>query len=226
MNKFGFLLFILFTSSPFAQNVNLNFSKMNYGNSVLFNNARSLGMGGSGIADGSSSSDFLLNPALGVLNQTGLAVSAKGQLNKYQEDRSFPYYDSFGGFVDYGSYVFNDNWYNNYSGSVNYLLPANLTEGMPVSVAIAVNPFMDFNYDYVEEVRSSNFGDAILAYNKIHSDGVLQNLSLNAAAQLLDKLAFGFQLGIISGEINQTENINPVDTDIESIRLNRKNMRR
>jgi len=220
MNKFGFLLLIIFTSSLLAQNVSLNISKMNYGNQTLFQNARSLGMGGSGIADGSSSSDFLLNPALGALSQSDISVVARGHLNKYQEDRSFPYYDSFGGFVDYGSYVFNENWYNDYSGSINYMLPEDLAEGFDISIAIAVNPFMDFNYDYIEEVRSSNFGDAILAYNKIQSEGVLQNLSFNAATKLLDQLAFGLQLGIISGEINQSEKINPVDSDIENIRGN------
>ena len=114
MNKICFMILSLFTSSLFAQNVNLNFSKINYGNAVFFHNARSLGMGGTGIADGSSSSDFSINPALGVYNQSDLSVAAKGHFNKYQEDRSFPYYDSFGGFVDYGSYVFNENWYNNY----------------------------------------------------------------------------------------------------------------
>jgi len=214
MNKFGILLFILFTSSLLSQNVNLNFSKLNYGNPNLFHNARALGMGGSGIADGNSSSDFILNPALGVINQTGLSVSAKGHLNKYQEDRSFPYYDSFGGFVDYGSYVFNENWYNNFSGSVNYVLPEHLTEGIPISIALAVNPFLDFNYDYVEEVRTSNFGDAILAYNKIQSDGALQKISFNLATKPIEDLAIGVNIGMIAGEIDQDSSIIPTVDDI------------
>ena len=218
MNKFGVLLFILFTTSLFAQNVNLNDSKMNYGNPYLFHNARALGMGGSGIADGSNGSDFLINPALGILNQSDLSISAKGHFNKYQEDRSFPYYDSFGGFVDYGSYVFNENWYNDFSGTVNYMLPEELTEGVPVSIAIAVNPFLDFNYDYVEEVRTTGFTDDILAYNKIQSEGVLQIISLNAAAKLIDELAVGVQVGLIIGEIDNSSTINPEDDGLEDIR--------
>lgn len=196
---------------------------MNYGNPYLFHNTRALGMGGSGIADGSNLSDFLLNPALGILNEADLSISAKLHFDKYQEDRSFPYYDSFGGFVDYGSYVFNENWYNSFSGSINYMLPEDLTGGVPLSIAIAINPFLDFNYDYVEEVRTTNFGDAILAYNKMKSEGVLQNISINAAAKLLNDLAVGLKVGVINGEIDQSEIINPVDSDIESIRLNKSN---
>ena len=224
MNKFGFTLLILFATSLFAQNVNLNDSKMNYGEPMQFLNTRSLGMGGTGIADGTNVSDFLLNPALGVLNQTELSVSAKGHFNKYQEDRSFPYYDSFGGFVDYGSYVFNENWYNNFSGTVNYVLPSDLIPDFPkISVALAINPFLDFNYDYVEEVRTTSFSDAILAYNKIQSDGTLQEISFNAAAKVLDELALGMRIGMITGEIEQSSKINPIDNGLENIRLNETN---
>jgi hypothetical protein len=218
MNKLGFTLLIFFTTSLLSQNVNLNESKMNYGEPYLFLNARSLGMGGSGIADGSNASDFLLNPALGVLNTSEFSFSAKNHFDKYQEDRAFPYYDSFGGFVDYGSYVFNENWYNNFSGSVNYALPEDLTEGVPISIALAINPFLDFNYEYAEEVRTTGFNDNILAYNKIQSDGILQEISFNLASEPIDDLAIGVNVGIINGEIDQSSSINPKDDNLENLR--------
>ena len=218
MNKYSITLLLLFTTSLLSQNVNLNDSKMKYGEPYLFLNARSLGMGGSGLADGSNASDFLLNPALGVLNNSELSVSSKNHFNKYQEDRSFPYYDSFGGFVDYGSYVFIENWYNNFSGSVNYGLPEDLTEGVPIFIALAINPFLDFNYDYAEEVRTTGFNDNILAYNKIQSDGMLQEISFNIAAKLIDDLALGLRVGMIDGDIDQSSTINPVDNGLENIR--------
>ncbi len=224
MNKPGFAILLLLCASIYAQNSDLNFSKINYGDKVSYFNARSLGMGGSGIADGTATNDFLFNPALAVLAPKNLQVTVQSNFNKYQEDRSFPYYDNFGGFVDYGSYIFNDNWYYNFAGAISFKLPKDLLQDLPeISAALSVNTFLDFNYDYLEEVRTTGFTDAILAYNKINSEGMLHEISFNISGKVLSDLAVGARIGMITGEISQTAGIDSVDKEMRGIRQNEIN---
>lgn len=224
MYKFGITIFLILAVSLHAQNGALNISKMTYGNRIQYFNARSMGMGGTGMADGTSANDFLYNPALGVLSTNMLQFTVKSCFNKYQEDRSFPYYDNFGGFVDYGSYVFNDNWYYNYSAAINYKIPTDLIQDLPeLSIGLSMNPYLDFNYDYLEEVRTTGFTDEILAYNKIKSDGTLNEITANVSGKVINDLAVGLSLGMITGEIDQSTGIEPVLTDLENISYNEIN---
>ncbi len=224
MSKLGFVFLLLMAVSINGQNGDLNFSKINYGDKVNFFNARSLGMGGSGIADGTVSSDFLMNPALGVISNQNLSITVQSVFSKYQEDRSFPYYDNFGGFVDYGSYMFNENWYYNFYGTINYKLPAELIPGLPeISIALGINPLLDFNYDYLEEVRTTGFSDEILAYNKINSEGMQNEISINLSGKVLPNLLVGTRIGFITGEITQKAGIDSMHDSMDDSWQNETN---
>ncbi len=207
------LVIIISSTAAFAQRADFNQMKMRYGDDILFTNARILGLGGAGIAGGNVFNAASLNPALlsaangAVQFQTGL------NLTKISEDRSFPYYDSFVGFNDYGSYTYNEHWYNRFQGTV--IMRSSLSFLKEFTFAASVLPFKDMQYDYKEEVRDPvNKSDVLLGYNSVVQNGFLYQTAVAAAYEITDNLSAGLQIGFLSGEIDSVMNIDPKYTNV------------
>lgn len=215
-----FLITVLFVGVSFAQRADFNQMKMRYGEDISFMSARELGLGGSGIAGGDVFSAVSLNPAL-LSKGTGLLQFSAGMhLDKYVEDRSFPYYDSFVGYNDYGSYAYNENWYQGFQGILTYNPLRNL------SVAAAHLPFKDMRYDYKEEVRDPvDRSDKLLGYNSVSQSGLLYHTSLALAYQLFNDWSFGLQVGILSAEIDSVMSIDPVPASMQQLTEQHKQTR-
>jgi len=92
-----------------------------------------------------------------------------------------------------------------------------------LSAGFSINSFLDYNYDYIEEVRSNDFGDYIFSYNTIHSDGNFRNFSASIAAKPIPNLTVGFSIGALKGEIDQKSGIDPQDNLLNSIRQTETN---
>jgi len=214
-NMYKALFVLMFACSALAQPPNLTDSKLHYGDWIKTVNARSLALGGTGIAGAYAVHAAGQNPAVLTGMENEMEGFLAGMVTRYEEDRSYPYYDNFGGFVDFGSYVYNSSWYGNLAGAINF----NLTPltGLQVVAGLSTNPVIGFNYDYVEEVRTTGFTDEILAYNKIYSEGELRIYSLSAAIEPVAGLSIGGQMGIITGSIDQTAEIFPVSDDLQEI---------
>lgn len=215
-----FLIAILFISNSFAQQADFNQTKMRHGQDVSFMSARELGLGGSGIAGGDVFSAVSLNPAL-LLKGSGLIQFSTGiQLQKNVEDRSFPYYDSFVGYNDYGSYAYNEHWYQGFQGVLSYKLLQNF------SVAAAHLPFKDMRYDYQEEVRDPvDRSDKLLGYNSVVQSGLFYQTSIALAYQPFKDWSIGLQLGLLSGEIDSTMNIDPIPASMQPVAEQQKRSR-
>ncbi len=215
-----FLILVLLQQLP-AQNLNLNLSGMNYGIRVGPVTASSLGLGGATVTGDDPLFSVISNPALAANNSGLIKVNVGAAYHKLEEDRSYPYYDNFGGFVDYGSYYFNKNWYGSYYGLVAVKLP--FKQLMDLSFATGVMPYLEFNYNYKEEVRSANYGDALLAYNVIRSDGNIYALPFSVAfspvkeAGFLDKLSAGIAVKRLTGRIEQRWLIEARDPSLEPL---------
>ena len=213
MKYFVLIILLLITMNSFAQQLEMNISRMNYGAENQYLSARSLGLAGAGVAGDDAYASVLLNPALAVYSQSWLNLNAGLSIYKLEEDRSFPYYDNFGGFVDYGSYVFNKYWYSQFYGVITSRLP--FDNLMDLSIATGFIPFLSFDYDYLEEVRSDYYGDALLAYNKLKSEGVLNAIPFNIAFKpydglLLDRqvsVAIGAGVNVLTGSIEQLDKV-------------------
>jgi len=215
-----FLITIIFVSNSFAQRAEFNQTKMRHGEDVSFMSARELGLGGSGIAGGDVFSALSLNPALLSKGKGMLEFSTGIQLQKYVEDRSFPYYDSFVGYNDYGSYAYNEHWYQGFQGILAYNPLRNL------SIAAAHLPFKDMRYDYQEEVRDPvDRTDKLLGYNSVVQSGLFYHSSLAAAYQPFKNWSFGLQLGILLAEIDSTMNIDPVPDSMQPLAEQQKRSR-
>lgn len=202
------LVIIISSAAAFAQRADFNQMKMRYGEAVSFTDARTLGLGGAGIAGGTAFSATLLNPAL-LSGSKGLVQFQTGMnFTKISEDRAFPYYDSFVGFNDYGSYTYNEHWYSRFQGSVVVRPPFPFLKGF--TFAAAFLPFKDMQYDYKEEVRDPvNKSDILLGYNSVAQDGFLYQTSIAAAYEVLENLSVGLQVGLLSGDIDSVMNIDP-----------------
>jgi Outer membrane protein transport protein (OMPP1/FadL/TodX) len=199
------LLIILISIPLYAQNVNLNINRALYGQQTSAVTARSLSMGGAGLANGNAFLASTLNPALAVNSDGVLSFNAGFRAYNLEEDRAFPYRDNFGGFVDYGSYYFQNNWYGSMYGQIVYA--PDVEELMDLRISTGYIPFMDFNYDYYEEVRSSGFGDELLAYNIIGNSGELSAIPLNIAFKPMEQLSVGGGVSLLTGDVNYSERI-------------------
>ena len=215
MNKLILPMILMFCSSLLAELPNLTYSKLDHGSQNKFANARTLAMGGTGVAGGAAVHGIMLNPALIALAEKQVEISVLGSIYNLEEDRSYPYYDNFGGFVDYGSYVYNSNTYADFGFSAILRLP--FLESNKLTAGISANPLIDFNYTYLEEVRSNTFGDALLAYNKINSEGVMREYALTLGAEVLEQVSMGIKIGVVDGSIDRRIEIVPKDESLENI---------
>jgi hypothetical protein len=220
MKYFVLMILLLTSMNNFAQQLEMNLSRMKYGAENQYLSARSLGLAGTGVAGDDSYASVLLNPALAVYSESWLNMNAGLSIYKLEEDRAFPYYDNFGGFVDYGSYVYNKYWYSQFYGVITCRLPFdNLLE---LSMATGVIPFQSFDYDYLEEVRSNFYGDELLAYNHLTSKGILYAIPFNIAfmpfnGSVLEQhvsLIIGAGVSMLTGSIEQ---LNKVETKRASL---------
>jgi len=207
-------ILICINSLP-AQMLEYNISQMLHGEDVMFYNAEHLGRGGSGLAGGSVAEASYLNPALLSKVKTGFVFNFGSAFNKLTEDRSYPYYDSFVGFNDYGSYSFNSHWYQSFYGSVSYHLQVSGLGGFAIGTGF--QPFKNFSYNYVEEVRDPfDTSDKLLGYNSIGLEGVLNEVPLSIAIQPLENLATGIKIGVLSGSIDYTNTVEPKTPEHEN----------
>lgn len=231
MKYYGLILMFIFCTNSFAQQLEMNFSRINYGYENQYITARSLGLAGAGVAGDDASASIFLNPALAVYSKSWLNLNTGLSVYKLEEDRSFPYYDNFGGFVDYGSYVYNKYWYSQFYSVLTSRLPFDNLLGL--SIATGFVPFQSFDYDYLEEVRSDYYGDALLAYNQISSDGVLNAIPFNIAFKPVDKLlsdskisiAIGAGVKILTGSINQLKKVETKTASLSGLDYENKNKR-
>ena len=198
----------LLAVSTQAQIGYLNYDKMHLGQEVRAYSARMLGLAGSGLALKGALGQGINNPALIVSDQKGLALQGGFAVNKLLENREYPYYDSFVGFNDYGSYAYNANWYYNpyFAARFAHKTPF----GDMGAVQVGVTPFLDFRYDYTEEVRDPvNKSDQLLGYNSIWQTGVLNLGYVAVGYQILPKLSAGLSVGLLWGSIDSTMQIEP-----------------
>jgi hypothetical protein len=164
-----------------------------YGEKVGVPDARSLSMGGTGVAFQGNALALSTNPAcLAEIKSFGAACSI--QLVKADEDRAFPYHDSFDGFVGYNTYAMNSNVYSKCAIGV---VKAFKKPHMP-SLSIAAYPLYDWNYDYFEEVRDES--DLLIGKNIIENSKGVYAVSVGLAERVIPWLDLGVSLNFLNGD--------------------------
>lgn len=198
---------LIFSTGLWAQNVDFTRSAMAYGTFATYTSATSLGLGNSGIAGHDAALAGSLNPALAAGTDATLALHAGMAINLHEEDRAYPYYDTFAGFTDYGSYLYNKNWYNAFYGTVQAAVAVPVVGKLVLSSGYL--PFIDYAYDYHEEVGYPGTTpeykkDEILGRNIIKNEGSLAQIPMGIALLPVKNLAVGLQMALLTGDLNNT----------------------
>jgi hypothetical protein len=158
-----------------------------FGNRFGSMDARILAMGGAGLYNEYRPFGFTDNPAnLTLLNKNiGLAVNT--YMDRNEDDRAIPLYNSFDNYIDDSVYSSNINFYNNFAAAA---MGAYRYNQFKLGAGVFHKPYTSFDNDYVEEIRNNRNTDndgypEKIAQNTIEGRG---SLTQTGAA-----LAFAFE---------------------------------
>ena len=180
-----------------------------YGYMMSTYDARSLAMGGAGLASIDGAAGMALNP--GVLGKTeGIDVALTGLVVLAEESRETPLHDSFDGIIAYNTYALNTEVYDRYVGAVAFNPAAELTdfEWAPV-VAVGYAPLIDMSYGYHVQYRDPDFqtepADKILYDYYLEGDGGVNAFSVGLGQEVAPQVYVGLGVDFLRGDYEVSE---------------------
>ena len=194
-----------------------------FGNPYSTFDARSFSMGGAGLYNNKGAFGIADNPANLTLTHKTLGVSVNTYLNRNEDNRSIPLYNSFDNYIDDAVYSSNINTFDNYAvaGFV-----AHRFNKWGVGLGAYYKPVSSFDANYREEVRNNRNTDndvypEKIALNTIESEGSLDKTGLVASfayglSDFID-LNLGFEFGILNGDIKRDKSIRWTDWAINQV---------
>ncbi|MBN2828973.1 MAG: outer membrane protein transport protein, partial [Candidatus Cloacimonetes bacterium] len=186
-----------------------------FGYKIPTNDIRSISMGGTGVAHGLRPMDAFINPAVLLNLETGYWGQVGVNGSQFMDKRSFPFYDSFEGYVDDATYETNFNYNAYLSGSIAWIYGFNNAK---LAVGARYNPLYDFTGFYKEQVRNNNNSNndgypERIADNEINNKGNLNGFSFDIGYGIdinydyLSNLGVAFEFTSLMGDINQENKI-------------------
>ena len=218
--RYSFLLTILLwlaiSCLAFAQGITgLTSLQTGFGSPIAAHSARSLALGGVGIASQTTPDALLVNPALMVWANGAAEVLISGRVSRLQESRSYPVYDSFDAILVYNEYTMNDHLFSDINGAVRFTVPQDFMPAL--SVGVGTFAYYSHDYRYKEEVRdrysSGGVIDRVLGWNNIEMDGEVRAILLGAAAEPTPNLALGLNAGVIFNDLGTTWSVDYASPD-------------
>ncbi len=193
-----------------------------YGYVMSTYDARSLAMGGAGIASIEGAAGMALNPAL-IAKTQGIDVAVTGLAVLAEESRETPLHDSFDGVIGYNTYALNTEVYDHYMGAVAFNPADEFTEfeWAPV-VAVGYVPRIDMSYDYHVQYRDPDFQteppDKILYDYYTEGDGGVNAFSVALGQEVAPEVYVGLGVDFLRGDYEVSERwVYPVDSDEEDV---------
>jgi len=194
-----------------------------FGNPFSTFDARSFAMGGAGLYNSKGVFGIADNPANLTLMRKTLGFSVNTYLNRNEDNRSIPLYNSFDNYIDDSVYSSNINTFDNYAvaGFV-----AHRFNKWGVGLGAYYKPVSSFDADYREEVRNNRNTDndvypEKIALNKIESEGSLNKTAFvtSFAYSLSDyvDLNLGFEYALLNGDVNREKTIRWTDWAISQV---------
>ena len=190
-----------------------------YGYTISTYDARTLAMGGAGLASAEGARGLTVNPAL--LGKTeGIDIALSGMLVLAEESRETPLHDSFDGVIAYTTYALNTEVYDRYVGSIAFRPDLDM-EWMPV-VAVGYGPRIDMSYGYHVQYRDPDFAtepaDKILYDYYIEGDGGINAFSVGLGQEVYPDVYVGLDVDFLRGEYDVSERwVYPIDSDEEDV---------
>ena len=193
-----------------------------YGYAMSTYDARSLGMGGAGLAAIDGAAGMALNPAL-LGKSEGIDVALTGMFVIAEEARETPLHDSFEGIIGYNTYALNTEVYDRYVGAVAFNPATELTDfkWAPV-VAVGYSPRIDMSYGYHVQLRDPDFqtepADKILYDDYIDGSGGVNAFSVSLGQEVTADVYVGLGVDFLSGDYEVSERrVYPADSEDEDV---------
>ena len=180
-----------------------------YGYTMSTYDARSLAMGGAGLASIDGAAGMALNP--GLLGKTqGVDVALTGLVVLAEEARETPLHDSFDGVIAYNTYALNTEVYERYMGAVAFNPTSEFAEFVwaPV-VAVGYAPAIDMSYGYHVQYRDPDFqtepADKILYDYYLEGDGGVDAFSVGLGQEIAPQVYVGLGVDFLRGDYGVSE---------------------
>lgn len=193
------------------------FAEWRYGNVLPMYDARSLGLGGAGVASADGVRGLSLNPAL--LGKTeGIEVAVSGLVVGSEEARQVPLHDSFDGVIGYNTFALNTAFYDHYGGGVAFK-PSGEFEWTP-TVAIGYRPRLDMNYTYHVQYRDPDFqtepADKVLYDYYDEGSGGVNAFTVALGQEVVPDVYVGLGVDVLRGDYDMGwRRVYPPDSEEE-----------
>ena len=192
-----------------------------YGYAMSTYDARSLGMGGAGLAAIDGAAGMALNPAL--LGKTeSIDVALTGLIVLAEESRETPLHDSFDGVIGYNTYALSTETYDRYVGAVAFNTATELTDfALAPVVAIGYGPRIDMSYGYHVQYRDPDFqtepADKVISDYYLEGDGGVNAFSVGLGQEVTSDIYVGLGVDFLRGDYKFSEReVFPADSDEEN----------
>jgi hypothetical protein len=177
-----------------------------YGDVLSPADARSLAMGGTGLAAEDGARGFGLNPAL--LGKTrGIEVAFTGLVISAEEARDMPVHDSFDGILVNNTYALNSSLYDRYIVGVAYR-PSETLEWAP-AIAVGYRPRLDMNYYYHVQYRDPDSqtepNDKILYDYYAEGKGGVNAFTVALGQEVVPEVYVGLSVDFLRGDYDMSE---------------------
>ncbi|MDZ4182054.1 MAG: hypothetical protein U1B83_04190 [Candidatus Cloacimonadaceae bacterium] len=183
-----------------------------FGNRINNLDARSYAMGGAGVFNDLRPFGISVNPANLTLMKTRVGFQGSALINRNEDNRALPLYNSFDNYIDDAVYASNINSYDDYAGAGFGAMSFG-----PVRVGLGAyyKPLLSFDGNYKEEIRNNRNTDndgypEKIAQNMIENSGMLNQaagvLSLGYGLGDMD-INFGLDYAMLSGSVEQLKTI-------------------
>ena len=184
-----------------------------YGDVMPQIDARTLAMGGAGLASADGARGANLNPAL-VAKTEGIEASLSLLGVSAEEAREAPLYDSFDGIIGYNTYAWNSSLYDRYIGTVAVRLGGSY-EWAP-AFAVGYHPKLDMSYAYHIQYRDDE--DLIDHDSYADGEGGVDAFTVSVAEEVYPDVFVGLGVDFLRGDYDVSErDVYPSsDADTES----------
>jgi len=184
-----------------------------FGNRFGTLDARSKAMGGTGLFEDLRPAGITVNPANLTLMDKCAGITAGAFVNRNEDNRAVPLYNSFDNYIDDSVYASNINFYDDYSGAAFAALKLGRAR---FGLGAYYKPYLSFDGNYDEQIRNNRNTDndgypEMVAVNKLANEGRLDQASAVASmgfrlGEVFD-INLGFDFGKLFGDVSNERSI-------------------
>lgn len=166
---------------------------------------------------------FAANPANLTLMKKAYGLQANTLVNRSEDARMLPLYNSFDNYIDDAVYASNINIFNSFAGAA---FASTRFKAFGFGVGAYHRPMLSFDGKYKEEIRNNRNTDddgypEKIAQNEINNEGSLNQtgLVLSMGMDLGDytNVNLGFEYALLSGDVSQSKTIRWSDWAIDKL---------